>query len=88
MNNLKKADANYQVLFVLVDKRTLRLRIDKQYYTLEEASVRYGINAEEIVKEKQRFLQTSKPVLDRKNNNKSKRQASSGDGPDSKMPRI
>ncbi|EYB87352.1 hypothetical protein Y032_0265g677 [Ancylostoma ceylanicum] len=32
MNNLKKADANYQVLFVLVDKRTLRLRIDKQVF--------------------------------------------------------
>ncbi|RCN45093.1 hypothetical protein ANCCAN_08903 [Ancylostoma caninum] len=32
MHDAKKADPSYQVLFVLVDKKTLRLRTDKQVY--------------------------------------------------------
>lgn len=33
MHDAKKADPTYRILFVLVDKKTLRLQIDKQVLT-------------------------------------------------------
>ncbi|RCN26033.1 hypothetical protein ANCCAN_28247 [Ancylostoma caninum] len=86
MHDAKKADPSYQVLFVLVDKKTLRLRIDKQYLTLEEASLRYGIGAEELVAEKKRYADSVKPTLNKKG--RAKRPGSSDMGPDSKNPRL
>ncbi|CAJ0605806.1 unnamed protein product [Cylicocyclus nassatus] len=54
MNQRRKADPKYPVMFVLVCKRTLRLRIEKQYFTLEEAAARYSIPVEAIVEERNR----------------------------------
>ncbi|RCN52506.1 hypothetical protein ANCCAN_01204 [Ancylostoma caninum] len=85
MRDLKKADPNYQILFVVVDKKTLRLRVDKQYLTLEEASLRYGIENDEIVSEKKRFADSTRPA-----NHKGipKRPGTCDIGPESKNPRL
>ncbi|RCN36667.1 hypothetical protein ANCCAN_17449, partial [Ancylostoma caninum] len=85
MRELKKADPNYQILFVVVDKKTLRLRVDKQYLTLEEAALRYGIGSDEIVSEKKRFADTARPT-NRKG--RAKRPGTSDVGPESKNPRL
>ncbi|RCN52022.1 hypothetical protein ANCCAN_01810 [Ancylostoma caninum] len=86
MQEKKRSDPNYQILFVLVDKKTLRLRIDKQYYSLEDASLRYGITSEEVTSELKRYGDTTKAALDKKS--RTKRPGSSGNGPDNKVPRI
>ncbi|VDK81778.1 unnamed protein product [Cylicostephanus goldi] len=76
----KKADPKYNVQFVLVDKRTLRLRIDKQYFTLEEASAKYSIPVEAITEEK------NKRNTDLNKDRNKKRQASNSmEGPSSKI---
>ncbi|EYC15101.1 hypothetical protein Y032_0038g3631 [Ancylostoma ceylanicum] len=55
MRAKKLEDPTYAVLFVLVDKTTLRIRVDKTYYTIEEASIRFGISVDEILSEKARY---------------------------------
>ncbi|VDN31195.1 unnamed protein product [Cylicostephanus goldi] len=54
MQARKRADPQYPVNFVLVCKRTIRLRIEKQYYTIEEAAARFSISTEAIMQEKHR----------------------------------
>ncbi|CAJ0602663.1 unnamed protein product [Cylicocyclus nassatus] len=54
----KRADPHYPVPFILVCKRTIRLRIEKQYSTIEEAASRYSISTEAILREKQRHNET------------------------------
>ncbi|CAJ0600011.1 unnamed protein product [Cylicocyclus nassatus] len=78
MMEKRRADPKYNVQFILVDKRTLRLRIDKQYFTLEEASAKFSIPVEAITEEK------NKRITDLHKGNK-KRQASSMEGPSSKI---
>ncbi|RCN25875.1 hypothetical protein ANCCAN_28410 [Ancylostoma caninum] len=72
MRELKKADPNYQILFVV-------------YLTLEEAALRYGIGSDEIVSEKKRVADTARPT-NRKG--RAKRPGTSDIGPESKNPRL
>ncbi|KHJ77626.1 hypothetical protein OESDEN_22754, partial [Oesophagostomum dentatum] len=53
----QKVDSSVKIPFILVDKHSLKLRIEKDYFTLEEASVKYGLTVEEIIKERQRYQQ-------------------------------
>ncbi|RCN29632.1 hypothetical protein ANCCAN_24609 [Ancylostoma caninum] len=55
MHDKHKEDPNSPISFVLVDKLSLRLRIDKTYYTLDEAAIKYGISAENIAAERARY---------------------------------
>ncbi|VDK73812.1 unnamed protein product [Cylicostephanus goldi] len=86
MTMKKRQDPKFTAQFVLVDKRTLRLRIDKQYYTLEDASARFSISSEAIAAEVQKH-QASSGANER---NKSKRQADADgtEGPSNKMQKL
>ncbi|CAJ0600168.1 unnamed protein product [Cylicocyclus nassatus] len=66
-------------MFVLVDKRTLRLRIDKQYFTLEDASAKYSIPVEAIAEEEKKHNNSDL------NRNKKRQASNPAEGPSTKM---
>ncbi|VDK52181.1 unnamed protein product [Cylicostephanus goldi] len=74
MNRMRASDPKYHVSFILVDKKTIRLRIDKDYLTLDDAAVKYGISTEEITAERNRNGGS-------KNNRNGKRTAPPAEGP-------
>ncbi|CAJ0595383.1 unnamed protein product [Cylicocyclus nassatus] len=81
----KKVDSTSPVFFVLVDKRKLCLRIDKEYITVGDASVRFGISLDEIEEEKRKHSSTAKARPDRGAN---KRLAGAAVGPDSEAAKL
>ncbi|RCN27264.1 hypothetical protein ANCCAN_27003 [Ancylostoma caninum] len=87
MKAKKLEDPSYSVLFVLVDKSTLRLRIDKTYFTLEEASLRYGINVDEIIAEKTRYHEANPVIAEKRKGNKRKGENNSV-APSSKIQKL
>ncbi|CAJ0591354.1 unnamed protein product [Cylicocyclus nassatus] len=70
--------------FIIVDKRSLRLRIDKEYVMLDDATARYGIAAEAVTEDRARHNRVNTPT-DRRAG--SKRPGPSFEGPGNKLPR-
>ncbi|CAJ0606686.1 unnamed protein product [Cylicocyclus nassatus] len=76
----KLGNPKLHVPFIIVDKRSLRLRIDKEMVLLDEAAAKYGISTDSISDDRARHARP--PAIDSR-----KRPGPSVAGPGGKQPR-